>query len=192
MITIAGAARRSYTFPAPIDAAFRFNADVDRMLGLLPHIAVVDAPSLAARRLCYEATESGLYLVRIHCTVLAEIDERARRIRIRPADDPAPDHAGFRTMSGRGRYDSAIDFHASGDTTRIDYEVKLAAKLPVAASLRPIPTVLLARSARRIFHARLDEILDGFVRRSIAEYRRVSVRPPRDSGTVRATRGHRA
>lgn len=192
MITIAGTARRSYTFPAPIDAAFRFNADLDRMLALLPHITVVDAPSASTRRLCYEATESGLYRVRIHCTVQTEVDQRARRIHIMPAEDPAPDHAGFRTMSGRGRYDSTITFRASGDATRVDYELKLGAALPVCVSLRPIPTVMLERSARRIFRARLDEILEGFVQGSIADYRRAAVTRQGDSGTARASRGRRA
>jgi hypothetical protein len=192
LISIAGSARRSYTFPAPLDAAFRFNADLDRMLPLLPHITVIDAPSPSTRRLCYEATESGLYRVQIHCTVSTEIDERARRIRIRPEENPAREHAGFRTMSGRGSYDSTIRFHANADATRIEYELKLRAALPVATSLSLIPTVLLDRSAGRIFSARLDEILDGFVERSIAAYRRESVTPRPDSVTTRARRDRRA
>jgi Polyketide cyclase / dehydrase and lipid transport len=192
MISIAGAARRSYTFPAPLDAAFAFNADLDRMLGLLPHIAVVGAPSPSTRRLCYAATESRLYRVRIHCTVVTEIDAGARRIRITPTADPARAQAGFRSMSGRGRYDSTIRFHPQGDATRIDYELELGAELPVAGSLRLIPTAMLDASAERIFRRRLDEILDGFVQRSIAAYARASAKREPDSATVRASRDHRA
>jgi hypothetical protein len=189
MISIAGAARRSYMFPAPLDAAFRFNSDLDRMLGLLPHIVVTDAPSAAARRLCYAATESGLYRVRIHCTVITEVDERARLIRIRPTADATRQQAGFRSMSGHGRYTSTIRFRAHGEETRIDYELKLDAELPVAGSLRLIPTALLNAGAERIFRARLDEIIGGFVRRSVAAYARaVSTRGPPGSVTTRGSR----
>src|SRR5512135_1314670 len=188
MISIAGAARRSYTFPAPLDPAFRFNADLDTMLGLLPHIEVIDAPSPSTRRLCYAATESGLYRVRIHCTVVTDIDEVAHRIRIRPTADRAREQAGFRSMSGRGRYDSTIRFHAHGEATRVDYELKLGAELPVAGSLRLIPTAMLNASAERIFRRRLDEILDGFVRRSIDVYSGAAAKREPDSVTVRASR----
>lgn len=171
MIALAGAARRAYTFPAPLHAAFRFNADLDRMLPLLPHIEVVGPPRDRTRRLRYGATEGGLYRVRIHCTVVADIDERRHEIRIHPVDDAAPEHAGFRSMSGTGRYESTIRFHAAGADTRIEYALKLSARLPTPGSLRLIPDRLVAERAGRRFRARLDEILAGFVERSIAAYR---------------------
>lgn len=192
MIAIAGSARRSYTFPAPLDVAFRFNADLDAMLGLLPHIEVVAATVPATRRLCYLATESGVYRVRIYCTVIPEIDARTHRIHIRPTDDPAHAHAGFRSMSGGGRYESTIRFQAHGEATRIDYELRLGAELPVPVALRLIPAAVIDVRAGRVFRARLDEILDGFVQRSIAAYRRFAARQPSDSATTRASRDRRA
>lgn len=192
MIAFAGTARRSYMFPAPLERAFRFNADLDAMLALLPHIAVVGAPSAAVRRLCYGATESGLYRVRIHCTVSTEIDARACTIRIVPRPDETPPHAGFRSMSGTGRYGSTIGFHRANDETRIDYGLMLSAELPVPGSLRLVPTAVLNAGAERIFHARLEEILDGFVARSIAAYEQRVATSTRDSATVRASRDRRA
>lgn len=192
MIRMAGAARRSYEFPAPLPAAFRFNTDLDAMLGLLPHIRVVAAPAAATRRLCYQSTEAGLYRVRIYCTIVAEVDAAAHHLRIRPLDDAAPQRAGFRSMSGHGRYESTIAFHPQGDATRIEYALKIAAQVPTPGSLRIIPAALADARATRRLSARLDEIVDGFVRRSIAAYRAQAARRAPDSRTARASHGPRA
>jgi hypothetical protein len=192
VIPIAGSARRAYTFPAPLDEAFRFNADLDRMLPLLPHIEVLGATG-DPRRLCYSATEGGLYDVRIHCTVVAEVDERNHEIRIHPFHDPAPERAGFRSMSGAGRYESTIRFHAASEAdTRIEYALKLSARIPTPGSLRLIPERIVQARAERRFRTRLEEILDGFVERSIAAYRGATATERPGSATVRASRGHRA
>lgn len=192
MITIAGSARRAYDFPAPLDAAFRFNADVDRMLRLLPHIAVVAAPRADERRLCYHATEGGLYHVRILCTVTVKVDRRAHEIRIRPLADPAREEAGFRSMSGAGRYESTIRFREHGGDTRVEYALKLSARVPTATSLRLLPERLVQARAEQRFLARLDEILEGFVQRSIAAYRESNANEGTGSATARASRGRRA
>jgi hypothetical protein len=176
VIAIAGSARRAYLFPAPLDAAFHFNADLDRMLPLLPHIVVLAAPSESERRLCYRATEGGLYRVRIYCTVAVQVDNRIHAIYIRPLDDPSREEAGFGSMSGAGRYESTIRFRAHGRDTRIEYGLKLSARLPTPGSLRLLPEGLVQARAELRFRARLDEILDGFVRRSIAAYRADSER----------------
>jgi hypothetical protein len=176
VIAIAGSARRAYLFPAPLEPAFRFNADVDRMLRLLPHIVVLAAPRESERRLCYQATEGGLYRVRIYCTVTVQVDERAREIHIRPLDDPAREEAGFRSMSGAGRYESLTRFRTHGDGTRIEYGLKLSARLPTPGSLQLLPDGLVQARAKRRFRTRLEEILEGFARQSIAAYRADSER----------------
>lgn len=191
MIRIAGSARRSYLFPAPLDVAFRFIAELDAMLGLLPHIEVV-ASAGPQRRLCYHATEAGLYQVRIYCTVMTEVDPHSHRIRVRPTDDPAPDHAGFRSMSGHGRYESTVRFHDAKDATRIDYALKLKAALPTPGSLRLLPESLVNARAGHRFRQRMDEILDGFVVRSIAAYEAATTTPAAGSATARGSRGRRA
>jgi len=191
MIRIAGAARRSFLFPAPLDAAFRFNSQLDAMLGLLPHIELVAAKG-PRRRLCYHATEAGLYHVRIYCTVLTEIDPREHRIRIRPTDDPAPDHAGFRSMSGHGRYESTVSFDGHEDATRVVYALKLSATLPTPGSLRLLPEAVVNAHAAHRFRVRLDEILDGFVERSIAAYQAATPTRVAGSATARGSPGRRA
>ena len=186
MISVGGSARRSYLFPAPLDAAFRFHADLDAMLALLPHIDLVGAPSGDRRRLCYRATESGLYEVRIHCTITAEVDAQRHRIVIRPVEEPAEERSGFRSMTGRGRYTSTIAFHPEGRATRIDYALTLDATLPTPTSLRLLPASIVNARAGHRFSDRLEEILDGFVRGSIADYRR---REQRNERIQRATDG---
>ena len=95
-------------------------------------------------------------------------------------------------MSGAGRYESTIRFRAHGDDTRIEYALKLSARVPTAASLRLLPAGLVqARTAQR-FRARLDEILEGFAQRSIAAYRESSANRGTGSATARASRGRRA
>lgn len=172
MIHIGGSARRSYAFPAPLDVAFRFHTDIDAMLALLPYIELVGTPSKDTRRLCYRATESGLYDVRIYCTVIADLDARRHRIVIRPLEDDAEERCGFRSMSGRGRYASTIAFVADGASTRVDYALTLSATLPTPTSLRLLPAAIVDARAAHRFGARLDEILDGFVRGSLDAFAR--------------------
>lgn len=192
MISIAGTARRHYTFPAPVSDAFRFHADLDSMLRCLPYIAVVAAPAATVRRLRYEATEAGLYQVRVYCTVAADVDPAAHGIHIRSLDDAAPQRAGFRSMSGHGRFESVIAFQPHGEATRITYSLEISAQVPTPGSLRLLPEALVNARAARRFRARLDEIVDGFVHASIAAYR--AERPTRepDTRTARSSRGPRA
>jgi hypothetical protein len=192
VISIAGAAARRYTFPAPLDAAFRFHCDLDRMLGLLPHIAVVAAPSPATWRLRYHATEAALFRVRVYCTVEADVDRAGHCLRIRPLDDPAPLRAGFRWMSGHGRYASTVRFQADGGATRIDYALEISARVATAGALQRLPPALVDARAARRFHARLDEIVDGFVSRSIAAFVGEPSPPGSDSRPARASHGPRA
>lgn len=192
MISIAVSVRRRYTFPAPLQVAFQFNTDLDRMIALLPHIAVIDEPATSVRRLCYHATEAGIYRVRVYCTVAAQIDAKSHCLRIRPLDDPASPRAGFRSMRGRGRYESTVRFRPDGNVTRIEYRLKISASVPTPGLLRLLPSAVVQARAGRRFRARLDEILGTFVRRSIAAYRASLPQPTSDSPTAAESHDPRA
>ena len=95
-------------------------------------------------------------------------------------------------MSGQGRYESTVRFRAEKDATRVDYALKLAATLPTPGALRLLPERLVNERAGHRFRMRLDEILDGFVERSIAAYRAAAATRVAGSATARGSRDHRA
>ncbi|MFO1299521.1 MAG: hypothetical protein U1F17_03860 [Burkholderiaceae bacterium] len=170
-LTVAASVRRSYMFPAKRAPAFAWHCDIDRLLGLLPHVSVVRKDGDAAYRLVYSAREAGLYRVTIHCDVRI-VSAPDRGIASGPLRSAMPAQAGWYSMSGSGRFEETIAFAGAGARTRIECSIGLDAKLPVALSLRVVPRARLDAAADRIFRRRLDEIMDTFVERSIMAYSR--------------------
>lgn len=174
MLTIAGAARRSYLFPAGLAKTFAYHRDVDRLIGFLPHITVIRKEGGGRFRLLYSAEEARIYRVRIFCDVVVAADPDRPSVRIaaaRPAQ-PAAFGAGFNSMTGSGEFTERIVFKDAGEQTRIECSIGIRAVLPVALSLRLVPRAPLQAAADRIFRKRLDEILACFVDRSIRDYSR--------------------
>ena len=174
MIAIAGAAERSYVFPAGLAQAFDYHRDVDRLIGFLPHIRVAQKHADDRFRLVYSAIDAGICRVKIVCDVRVAIDAARHAIAIEPLRpvDPVGSDAGLNRMTGPGEYESEIAFHPSGERTRIDCRMSMRARLPVALSLRLIPTARLDAGADRIFRRRLEEILSHFIEASIRGYPR--------------------
>jgi hypothetical protein len=171
MIKVAGSARRTFNFPADLPTAYAYYSDVGRILTYLPHIFLVQAHAVDRFRMLYSTLELGVYHIRIFCdlrTTLEAAGDR-RAIHINPLRDvtPVPPKASLSASVAQGYYSSSSVFHDDGKKTRIDFSMALQAKLPTPLGLRLMPASLLGGIARNITNARIHEITNGFIQRSM-------------------------
>jgi hypothetical protein len=122
----------------------------------LPHISIVERYAPDQLRLLYNATESGLYRVRIFCDVLITADQSNYRLRIGSLVGHAPvkNEVGLNAMTCQGHYDSESTFSAVGQQTQIESHLNLRANVPTPVTLRLIPTALISGAAHNILHLR--------------------------------------
>ncbi len=174
MIQISGVAQRTFSFPAGLQEAFHFYADLPRALSFLIHISIVKRYPDGQYRLLYCAPEGGIYRVNIYCDVMAEVDERACAIRIHPSNGQKPvrAEAGLYSMTCQGYYSSEIFFRQGKVQTDVDCQIILRASLPTAITLRLIPSAVVNANAQADLRRRVDEILAAFIERSISMYSR--------------------
>lgn len=172
MISISGSTVRSFIFPASFPAAFDYYQDFERSLSFLPHISIVQNYSEGRYRLRYSSVDSGIYRVNIYCDVGTIAGQEPPCIRISPLGGVPPVKSDVRlyTITGQGQYDSETVFHAAGQSTRIDYRIKISARLPVPLTLRLIPSALLNSAAHTILQSRIEEITTHFIEQSIKAY----------------------
>jgi hypothetical protein len=173
MIHIAGAAERSFTFPADPLTASTYFRDFKRILGYLAHIRLLWAYGPDRFRLLYGATELGIYRVRILCDVQATFDEAEQTLTMSTLSGipPVAPRAGMYSLAAQGYYASASTFHPAGDCTRIEYKLQLHAHLPKPLGSKRVPDAIVEQIARNITQRRIQEIADGFIERSISEFR---------------------
>jgi hypothetical protein len=173
MITITGSVHRSFQFPSHREAAFDFYADVRRTLSMLPHISVVRQYRPDQYRMVYSTTELGIYRVRMLCDIQTELDRKAGVLRIQPMPDPPPvaSEAGIYSLTGQGIFASQSIFSNTGQSTEVEYQFHLSGELPVPLGIRFMPESVLNGIASSITQWRIDEIVDGFIQRSIDAYR---------------------
>jgi hypothetical protein len=172
MIQISGSKQRLFTFPASLQAAFAYYSDIPRSISFLPHISLVRTFEPSQYRLLYSSIESGLYRVKVYCDVCAILDKEKRFIHIQPSDEnpPVKSESGVYSMTSQGYFDSEVTFSASGNQTRVEYSIRMAASLPVPLSLRLIPNALLNGSAQKKLSLHTDEIIDRFIERSTGAF----------------------
>jgi len=172
MIQISGSTKRLFLFPASVQKSFEYFRDIPRSIDFLPHISLVRSFAPGQYRMLYSFLESGLYRVKIYCDVYAILNQNKGFIRIQPLDEnpPVKSESGLYFMTGQGHYDSEITFSESGDKTRIEYSIRIDARLPVPLTLRLIPNSLLNGSAQRKLSLHTDEIIDQFIERSVRAF----------------------
>jgi hypothetical protein len=187
MIKIAGAAHRSFDFPADLATTRAFFQDFGRILGYLPHIRLAKSFTANHFRMLYHTTELGIYDVQIYCDLEAQFGAGEDVLHIRPwaVISPVKPRATINSLTAQGRYVSKSIFRAAGRYTRIDYELKLRADLVKPFGLILVPDSILQCIAVSITRRRIHEIADGFVERAIREYRLAEARNP-DPPTVSA------
>jgi hypothetical protein len=180
MITVAGAAHRSFPFPAGCPAAFDFYSHARRTLSILPHISILRQYGPDRFRVLYHTTELGIYQVRLICDIQVEIDRQNWVLRIRPLDGVAPvgSEAGLYSLTAPACFTSESIFTPAGEATQVDYRLKLWAELPAPFGIRLMPERVLDSIAHSITEWRIDEIAGGFIERSIRHYQSIGETTP--------------
>ncbi len=186
MIKIAGSIHRSFSFPADKDVAFNYYCDIPRTLSFLRHIELLNRFDDTTYRLVYATSELGIYRVRVFCDIQTEIDRQSWALRIFPFEGISEirSKSGMYSLSGQGVYTSESIFKEDGAHTEIEYKLKLSATLPVPLGLRFMPTKLINQIAREITKWRMQEIVDGFIERSLSVFQGKPV-----ATTVTSTKG---
>lgn len=174
IIRVTGSVRRSFIFPADIATACTYYKDVQRIFAYLPHISLVKVYGQHQYRLLYNTVELKVYRVRIYCDLEAWFDAEKKVLHFRPFSDhpPVKPDATVNSLSAQGSYTSESSFHDEGSHTRIEYLLKLHATLPKPLGLNLIPDSVVEQIAKNITMWRIHEIADGFIERSIKEFRR--------------------
>jgi len=173
MISINGAVKRSFHFPADLSTAFDFFCDIDRILHFLPHISIVNQYAGNGYRMLYHTTELGIYRVNIYCDLVVEINRQKPSINIHPLDPVSPmvrSEVGLYSLISQGYFSSISTFFPERDQTRIEYQLSLSAELPIPLGLRLIPNSIIDGIANNLVQWRINEIADGFIYRSLGAF----------------------
>lgn len=172
MITISGSVHRSFVFPAELPLAFEYYADIRRTINMLPHISFVQQHGERQYRVLYSTTELGIYRVRLMCDIQALLDRNAHILRMRPMEAclPVKTEAGVYSLTGYGYFSSESIFINRGNHTEIDYHFNLRARLPIPFGIRFMPTQVVNSIANSITTWRIEEIVEGFIERSILAF----------------------
>ena len=172
MIHIAGSARRSFIFPADLPTAWAFYSDFARIADYLPHVHMAKAFGPQQFRMMYYTVELGVYRVKIYCDIAVRLESKTHTLRVVPLDEHPPVKAAMtvNALTAQGAYSSCSVFREEGRHTRVDYSLELKATLPKPLGLNFMPDGVLDRIARNITRWRIQEIADGFVKRSIAAH----------------------
>ena len=176
MIHLTGSAHRSFLFPADVSATSTYFGNLERVLGLLPHITLVKRYGADQFRALYHTTELGLYRVRIYCDLEAHLDSDQALLHVLPltAHPAVKARATLNSLTAPGVYTSTSHFLAEGTHTRVEYRLRLRATLPTPLGLNLVPQSVLEQITRNITQWRIREIADGLVERSIKDFARRS------------------
>ena len=178
MILINGTSRQTFIFPAEISTASAFYRDFSRILHYLPHIYLVKAYGPDQFRVMYHTLELNVYRVRIYCDLQVRYNETTQTLHVTPLfDKPAVrTEVTVNSLSGQGFFTSQSVFRVQGDQTCVDYGINLEARLPKPFGLMLMPDRVLQQIAGNITEWRVHEISNGFIKRSIQEYRELALR----------------
>lgn len=174
-IEIFGAAKRSFTFPAPRPVAYEFYSFMPRIVPFLPRIELVATADNNLYRVAYRSLELNAYSVFIPCDLQVQVDETAELLQIDHVDTkifPAvKPYASLRAAEAQGKFHIRSHFKDDGaNQTRIDYELGLSSTLAKPLGLALVPTSVMVSIVERIVDIRINEIVDAFIVRSLAAY----------------------
>lgn len=150
-----------------------FFSDFGRILHYLPHITMVSKYSERSYRMLYSSKELGLYRVNLYCDLAAKLLPDQQILQIAPLHEgvaPIIAKAGIYSLVSRGYYSSMSKFVPAGSETQIDYGLKLESEIPVPLSVQFMGDGVVERLARNIMQGRMQEIIDGFISRSLRAY----------------------
>lgn len=174
MIEVKAAARREFLFPAVYPLALQFFSDFRRVTQFLPHISLVqEAVEDRRYRVLYSTIELATYEIHIFADVETEVVASDKTLFVRPAKGvkSVKSKATLRSLTAPGIYSSRSVFREVGDRCEILFVMELSAELPQPLGLRFIPGSVLNGIADNITNRRMNEIVDGFIAKSIIAYK---------------------
>lgn len=172
MIYINGSIQRSFIFPAALSEALHYYANTDHILHLIPHIFFVQKFADGQYRMLYHTTELAIYRVKIYCDLQASVEDKVLKFRPLKGHPPVESLAGLDHLTAQGEYASDSVFEAQGNAkTRVTYTLYLKAALPTPLGLGLVPDAVMNGIANGITGKRMREIAQGFIERSLADYR---------------------
>lgn len=172
MIQVTGATEREFIFPAEPATALAYYNDLGRITDCLAHITLLKRTAPDQGRVLYQTRELGAYIVRIYCDLQTIIDEENLVLTVCPAPTitPALPGSGIYSTQAQGVFASKSQFHPDGSHTRITYKLQLQAELPPPFGLRLLPGGMLNHIAASITNGRIHEIVNSFIKHSIAAF----------------------
>ncbi|GAB4495184.1 MAG: hypothetical protein OHK0052_02070 [Anaerolineales bacterium] len=173
MIRINGSIQRAFVFPAPLTEALRYYANTDHILRLIPHVFFVTKYAQGQYRMLYHTTELAIYRVKIYCDLQASVEDRVLKFRPLTGHAPVKTFAGFDHLTAQGEYASDSVFESLDEShTRVTYTLYLKADLPTPLGLGLVPGAVMTGIANGITGRRMREIAQGFIDRSLVDYRK--------------------
>lgn len=184
MIKITGATRQTFSFPADVPTASAFYSDFGLILNYLPHIQLVKAYTANQFRVMYHTVELNVYRVRIICDLQVNYDQATQTLHVTPllGKPPVKGEATVQSLTAQGYFTSQSIFRASGDHCVVDYRLSLESRLPKPFGLMLMPDRVTQQIAQNITEWRTQEIANGFIKRSIKEFREQAALSVGDAG----------
>lgn len=171
MIQISGSIARAFTFPAIPHTALDYYSDLSRVVQFMPHISLVCSYQANQIRVLYQTEELGSYTINIYSDLEMSIDWAARTLQVYPVNVPTAEpvitETNMRESTGHGLFAIEAAFSPEGEVTRVEYSLRIQAKLQRPLGMRLMPKRVVSRIAQGIADNRTQEIADGFVKHSV-------------------------
>ena len=170
MIKVTGSIKRAFIFPADCNKALFYYSELERITQFMPHINLVEVYEPNQIRVLYQTLELGSYSIRVFCDLHSTIDPDERILLLQPMNTypPVASKASVNTTTGQGVFSLKAQFFELDETqARVEYEIKLDAKLPRPLGMRLMPRRVVNRIANNITDSRIREIADGFIEGSV-------------------------
>ena len=173
MIKITGSTRQTFAFPADVPTASAFYGDFSLILNHLPHIHLIKAYGGNQYRVMYHTVELNVYRVRIVCDLQVNYDQHTQTLHVTPllTKPSIKAEATVQSLTAQGYFTSQSIFRANGEQCMVDYRLSLEARLPKPFGLMLMPDRVTQQIAQNITEWRIHEIANGFIKRSIKEFR---------------------
>ena len=169
MITLNGAVKRRFFFPADPTTTLIYFSDLSRVTYFLPYINIVETYSSDRVRIRYQTVELGAYTINIYCDLDFAVDLEKRTIVVGPLsgrEEVAPE-ATLNATTGYGYYASSALLFPEDGGTGIDYHLQFQSKLQRPRGLRMMPRRVVDRIAHSISLGRVEEIAEGFMENAL-------------------------
>lgn len=173
MIKVIGSIKRAFVFPADCNTALFYYSELERITQFMPHISLVELYEPNQIRVLYKTLELGSYAIRIFCDLHSSVELDEKTLLLQPMNTypPVESKANINTTTGQGLFSLKAQFSEIDEQqTRVEYEIKLNAKLPRPLGMRLMPRRVVNRIAKNITNSRIREIADGFIAGSVAAF----------------------